>query len=82
VTVLGFRKGQRVVAKILVACELTIFGLGFHSATGEEWADDDNAVTSAEAQAFKRACTCFGLGPIFIITLGHGWTWMIASDRR
>jgi hypothetical protein len=55
-------KDQRVVAKVLVACELTSFGLGSHSATGEEWADDDNAVTSAEAQAFKRACTCFGLG--------------------
>ena len=55
-------KDQRIVAKVLVACELTIFGLGCHSATGEEWADNDNAGTSAEAQAFKRACSCFGLG--------------------
>jgi len=55
-------RDQKVVAKILVTCELTIFGLGSHSATGEEWADDDNAGTSAEAQAFKRACSCFGLG--------------------
>jgi hypothetical protein len=39
-----------------------IFGLGLHSATGEEWADDENAGTSAEAQAFKRACAYFGLG--------------------
>jgi hypothetical protein len=52
-------KDQRIVAKILVTCELTIFGLGSHPATGE-WADDDNAGTSAEAQAFKRACSCFG----------------------
>ncbi len=60
----NFQRGsdQRVVAKIFVTCELTIFGLGSHSATGEEWADDDNAGTSAEAQAFKRACSCFGLG--------------------
>jgi hypothetical protein len=29
---------------------------------GEEWADNDNAGTAAEAQAFKRACSCFGLG--------------------
>src|SRR5712675_530512 len=43
-------------------CERMIFGLGLHSATGEEWAGDQNAVTSAEAQAFKRACVCFGLG--------------------
>lgn len=55
-------KDQKIVAKVLVACELTIFGLGSHSATGEEWADDENAGTAAEAQAFKRACCCFGLG--------------------
>ncbi|HET9281216.1 MAG TPA: Rad52/Rad22 family DNA repair protein [Candidatus Angelobacter sp.] len=55
-------KDQKTVAKILVTCELTIFGIGSHSATGEEWADDDNAATAAEAQAFKRACVCVGLG--------------------
>jgi hypothetical protein len=36
-----------------------------HSGSGEEWADDDNAMTRAEAQAFKRACSCFGLGRYF-----------------
>jgi len=45
-----------------VTFELTIFGLGSHSATGEERTDYDNAGTSTEAQAFKRACACFGLG--------------------
>src|SRR5438874_25538 len=55
-------RDKKVVAKILVTCKLSIHGLGSHSATGEEWADDDNAATSAEAQAFKRACSCFGLG--------------------
>jgi len=55
-------KDQKTVAKILVTCELTIFGVGSHSATGEEWSDDENAGTSAEAQAFKRAASCFGLG--------------------
>jgi hypothetical protein len=44
---------QKTVAKVFVTCELTIFGLGAHSATGEEWTDNDNAGTSAEAQAFK-----------------------------
>jgi hypothetical protein len=53
---------QKTVAKVFVTCELTIFGLGSHSATGEEWTDNDNAGTSAEAQAFKRSCACFGLG--------------------
>ncbi|MGA8740714.1 MAG: hypothetical protein WB561_05965, partial [Terracidiphilus sp.] len=27
-----------------------------------DWADEENAMTAAEAQAFKRACSCFGLG--------------------
>jgi hypothetical protein len=51
--------------KVLVTCTLTIAGVGSHSGSGEEWADDENAMTSAEAQAFKRACTCFGLGRYF-----------------
>jgi hypothetical protein len=48
--------------KVLVTCTLTIHGLGCHTGSGEEWADEQNAMTKAEAQAFKRACTCFGLG--------------------
>src|SRR5215472_737999 len=48
--------------KVLVACTLTISGLGCHSGSGEEWADEENAMTSAEAQAFKRSASCFGLG--------------------
>ena len=55
-------KDQKTVAKVLVTCELTIFAIGSHSATGEEWSDDENAATSAEAQAFKRAASCLGLG--------------------
>ena len=50
---------------MLVTCTVTIFGLWSHSGTGEEWADDDNGMTSADAQAFKRACSCFGLGRYF-----------------
>ena len=55
-------RDQKTTAKVFVTCDLTVFGLGSHSATGEEWADNENACTSAEAQAFKRACACFGLG--------------------
>ena len=51
--------------KVLVTCTVTISGIGSHSGSGEEWADDENAMTSAEAQAFKRACSCFGLGRYF-----------------
>jgi hypothetical protein len=70
---------QKTVAKVFVTCELMIFGLGLHSATGEEWADDPNAVTSAEAQAFKRACVCFGLGRYLYYYAG---TWVDLGDRK
>lgn len=59
------RNAEIVTGKILVTCKVTIDGLGTHSGTGEEWADEENAMTSAEAQAFKRACSCFGLGRYF-----------------
>jgi hypothetical protein len=51
--------------KVMVTCVVSIPGVGAHSGSGEEWADDENAMTSAEAQAFKRACSCFGLGRYF-----------------
>jgi hypothetical protein len=72
-------KDKKIVAKVLVTCELTIFGLGSHSATGEEWADDDNAATAAEAQSFKRACSCFGLGRYLYYFSG---TWVDLDDRK
>lgn len=60
----NFERGKEKISasKIFVKCVLTIFGVGEQSATGEEWADDENACTSAEAQSFKRACACLGLG--------------------
>ena len=51
--------------KVIVTCVVSIHGLGSHCGSGEMWADDDNAMTRAEAQAFKRACSCFGLGRYF-----------------
>jgi hypothetical protein len=72
-------KDQKIVAKVLVTCELTIFGLGSHSATGEEWADNDNAGTSAEAQAFNRACSCFGLGRYLYYFEG---VWVDLDERK
>ena len=60
------KKGESLLSgKVLVTCTVTINGLWSHSGTGEEWADDDNGMTSADAQAFKRACSCFGLGRYF-----------------
>lgn len=59
---LGEKKETAVAAKVVVVSKVTIHGLGSHTGVGEEWADDENAATRAEAQAFKRACACFGLG--------------------
>lgn len=58
----GDKTQTAVSAKVVVVSKVTIHGLGSHTGVGEEWADDENAATRAEAQAFKRACSCFGLG--------------------
>lgn len=64
--------GTQVAGKIVVTCEVSIHALGTHSGIGEEWADNENAGTAAEAQAFKRACSCFGLGR-YLYNLEGGW---------
>ena len=51
--------------KVIVTCVVSIAGLGAHTGSGEMWADDDNAMTRAGAQAFRRGCSCFGLGRYF-----------------
>ncbi|MHB1935011.1 MAG: Rad52/Rad22 family DNA repair protein [Acidobacteriaceae bacterium] len=64
VSALGRVKDGRIIptGKVLVASVVTIHQLASHTGSGEEWADQENAVTAADAQAFKRACSCFGLG--------------------
>jgi hypothetical protein len=64
VTSLSRIKREKMIqtGKVLVTCALAIGALGAHTGCGEEWADEENALTSAEAQAFKRASSCFGLG--------------------
>ncbi len=64
--------GGIISGKIVVTCKVTIDGLGSHTGLGEEWADNENAGTSAEAQAFKRACSCFGLGR-YLYDLDGNW---------
>jgi hypothetical protein len=63
---------QRVVnnkliqsGKVIAVATVSIFGVSSKSSMGEMWADDGNAVTRAEAQAFKRAAEMFGLGLYF-----------------
>ncbi|MEQ1887012.1 MAG: Rad52/Rad22 family DNA repair protein [Bryobacteraceae bacterium] len=56
------QKQSVICAKVVVVSTVTVNGLGSHTGVGEEWADDENSATRAEAQAFKRGCACFGLG--------------------
>ena len=47
----GDKVQTTVSAKVVVVSKVTIHGLGSHTGVGEEWADDENAATCAEAQA-------------------------------
>src|ERR1700688_2284868 len=48
--------------KVLVTCTLTIAGLGCHSGSGEEWADEENAMTAAKHRrsSGQQAVTAWG----------------------
>jgi hypothetical protein len=70
---------RTITAKIVVTCKVTIHGFGAHTGLGEEWADNDNAGTAAEAQAFKRACSCFGLGRYLYDLEGQ---WVDLDDKK
>ncbi len=56
---------------VLATAKVTICGLT-RTSTGEEKLSDQNPATSAEAQAFKRACSFFGLGR-FMYGMDLGW---------
>lgn len=51
--------------KLFAVVSLHVSGLGTKTSTGEEDTSDSNAATSAEAQAFKRACSMIGIGRYF-----------------
>jgi hypothetical protein len=74
VSAVSRQKRDKIIqtGKVLVTCTLTIARLGTHSGSGEQWADEQNAMTSAEAQAFKRAASCFGLGR-YLYNLPETW---------
>ena len=76
----GDKKQTAVAAKVVVVSKVTIYGFGSHTGVGEEWADDQNAATRAEAQAFKRACTCFGLGR-YLYDLETVWVDLDQNNR-
>ena len=48
--------------KLTLICTLEIPGIGRNAGTGEAWTDNPHAITSADAQAFRRAAECFGMG--------------------
>src|SRR5271170_4625408 len=68
--------------KVLVVATLTIEGVGKNSGTGESDAVDENAITSAEAQAFKRAATRFGLGRYLYDLPKNQWCAYDKDSRR
>ena len=74
VSAVSRQKRDKIIqtGKVLVTCTLTIARLGTHSGSGEQWADEQNAMTAAEAQAFKRASSCFGLGR-YLYNLPETW---------
>jgi len=68
--------------KVMVVATLTIEGVGSNSGTGESDAVDENAITSAEAQAFKRAATRFGLGRYLYDLPKNQWVPYDDTSRR
>jgi hypothetical protein len=74
-------RGRTESAKLVVTCQLTIHVLGSHSSTGEGWSIDDNAATSTEAQAFKRACSFFGLGAYLYYFFEGVWVDLDNNER-
>src|SRR5579859_7644318 len=54
VSAVSRQKRDKIIqtGKVLVTCTLTIARLGTHTGSGEQWADEQNAMTAAEAQAF------------------------------
>jgi hypothetical protein len=63
-----------------VICELTIYGVT-RSSSGEASDDSFSPGTSAEAQAFKRACSKFGLGR-YLYDLPAPWVAYDSNTRQ
>jgi hypothetical protein len=82
VSAVSRQKRDKIIqtGKVLVTCTLTIARLGTHSGSGEQWADEQNAMTSAEAQAFKRSASCFGLGR-YLYNLQETWVPLDGQGR-
>jgi hypothetical protein len=68
--------------KVLVTCVESIPGVGTHSGSGEEWADDENAMTSAESVATKESEVIKNLDArVREIRKEHGMTQRVVACR-
>jgi hypothetical protein len=76
-------KNNRTIntGKVVLICTVSIDGFGTHTSTGDCWADEENATTTAESQAFKRACAQFGLGR-YLELLNNDKPWVDLDDRK
>lgn len=63
-----------------IICRLTVHSVT-RSSTGEDSSSTDNAGTTAEAQAFKRACSKFGLGR-YLYDLRPTWVTYDAAAKK
>ena len=62
-------------------CALTLFGVTKSAAGDFPAPGDANMATSAEAQAFKRACAAFGLGR-YLYTFSDTWAALEQDGKR
>jgi hypothetical protein len=62
----------QIRSKLVLICRLELYGIGINSGSGEAWADDMNAFTSADSQAFKRASESFGVG-LYLRSMDKPW---------
>jgi hypothetical protein len=69
-------------AKIITTATLEIYGIGRKSSQSEKWAEDENAVTAAEAGSMKRAASQFGLGKYFYDIKDAGVNLWVPIDER
>ena len=67
-------------SKVVVTCHLQIFGVT-RTDVGEDVASNANGVTSAAAQAFKRACVKFGLGA-YLYRMPQTWASYDGNKKR
>ena len=48
--------------RVMVIVRVSVNGLGFRESSGVSESEDENSITTAEAQAFKRACSMYNIG--------------------